>query len=442
MSATEQLVARMDNPHLAQFGTRDQFIEKSLPLAEKIGRKYLAAAKTKGMDLDDIVSFAYEGLIKAYDRFDSNKTETQNFEAYAYRCISGAIKTGMTQTNVDFRYRWETKQAVIRIYKQDLQDCSVDEVVEKIGLKQTYVEEALSIIKSGKVLSMDAPVKQGQVEDGYILSDTVGREGDYSTVAVEEFMDLLDETEKSIANSLMYGLKERVIAKRMGMKHKEVQERITTIQRKFERYTRGEKGRETDVAQERAHVSVVPPLRKDQHTLTLNDLTVDDYQNLVENGYKDHDIARKYGTPFSKLYAWKREQGVVLPLSEEQYGRYRQQGMTNKEIAAKHGISVATLYDMRQKWGNGYIQQDSCIQPQILNGERKVSDEWFNAVREEKQASELEQLRRKLLEMEEELAGLKKQLAEEKERCQGIRSELDVALRKNQVFAAALKEAL
>ena len=72
--------------HRDQPGVRDELIERYLPLAESLARRY----QHSGQPLDDLVQVASIGLLKAVDRFDPERGVT--FESYAIPTILGELK--------------------------------------------------------------------------------------------------------------------------------------------------------------------------------------------------------------------------------------------------------------------------------------------------------------------------------------------------------------
>src|SRR3954464_3502265 len=65
---------------------RDQLIERFLPLARQLARRYQRAEEP----LDDLVQVASIGLIKAIDRFDASREVA--FSSYAVPTILGELK--------------------------------------------------------------------------------------------------------------------------------------------------------------------------------------------------------------------------------------------------------------------------------------------------------------------------------------------------------------
>lgn len=66
--------------------SRDEFIERNLPLVHSLAKRF----RGKGVDYDDLFSAGCLGLVKAYDNFDSGRGLC--FSTYAVPVILGEIK--------------------------------------------------------------------------------------------------------------------------------------------------------------------------------------------------------------------------------------------------------------------------------------------------------------------------------------------------------------
>src|SRR5919109_5464901 len=67
-------------------GVRDQLIERYMPLAESLARRYQHA----GQPIEDLTQVACIGLINAVDRFDGERGVS--FQSYAVATILGELK--------------------------------------------------------------------------------------------------------------------------------------------------------------------------------------------------------------------------------------------------------------------------------------------------------------------------------------------------------------
>ncbi len=298
--AIAQIEASKDNPHL---GPRDEFIAKNLKLAHKICGKYQSGAAGIGLTYDDIFSFACEGLLLAYERFDPTKTKAKKFSTFAYPYISGRIKTYMTRTNPGLKHSPYAKEAVIRILKNHWEDLPIDEIVQKSGFKKRYVEDALYMIKNGRPASIDAPMKGKNGTEDTTFQEIWGADEDYSNIVVEDFFSLLTEKEQLIVSHLMQGYNGVDIGRVMGVSHQWVRQIIKGIKKKATNYMSG-KGRSCIVNTATA--------QKIEEKTTIIPRTKENYLMLREAGKTDKEIAKIFGMPNSKnLWQYKHKWGLT-----------------------------------------------------------------------------------------------------------------------------------
>jgi len=142
---TDELFARMQ---AGDARARDALIERFLPLARQLARRYQRAAEP----LDDLVQVASIGLVKAVDRFDAARGVA--FSSYAVPTILGELKRYFRDSGWAVhvpRGMQERAMQVDRAIKELAgrlgRSPSVDEVAEHT---HTSVEEVLSAMEAGQ----------------------------------------------------------------------------------------------------------------------------------------------------------------------------------------------------------------------------------------------------------------------------------------------------
>src|SRR4051794_14716732 len=90
---------------------RDQLIERFLPLARQLARRYQRAEEP----LDDLVQVASLGLIKAIDRFDPDRKVA--FSSYAVPTILGELKRHFRDRTWSIRVPRDLQELALKVDK-------------------------------------------------------------------------------------------------------------------------------------------------------------------------------------------------------------------------------------------------------------------------------------------------------------------------------------
>ena len=181
--------------------TRHELVELHLPLAEYLARRF----GNRGEPHEDLVQVATIGLIKAIDRFDSERGVA--FSTYATPTIVGEIKRHFRDRGWTIRVprRLQEMQAVISQAVSDLgqelgRSPTVAELAKRAGLSEEEIIEGLESANAYSPLSLDAPDPAGEV--GAVIEQL----GDYDDAldavvdreTVKPLLDQLDARAKKI----------------------------------------------------------------------------------------------------------------------------------------------------------------------------------------------------------------------------------------------------
>ena len=151
-------------------GARDQLVERFLPLARQLARRYQRAEEP----LDDLVQVASIGLIKAIDRFDPEREVA--FSSYAVPTILGELKRHFRDKTWSVRVPRDLQELALKVDRK-VADLSrelhraptVTEIAQATEASEEQVLEALEAAAAYRATSIDAP--RGSEDDG---SDTLG----------------------------------------------------------------------------------------------------------------------------------------------------------------------------------------------------------------------------------------------------------------------------
>src|SRR4051812_18031634 len=121
---------------------RDQLIERFLPLARQLARRYQRAEEP----LDDLIQVASIGLIKAIDRFDTSRDVA--FSSYAVPTILGELKRHFRDKTWSVRVPRDLQELALKVDRKVAQlatdmrrQPTVTEIAEAVGIEEEDVLE-------------------------------------------------------------------------------------------------------------------------------------------------------------------------------------------------------------------------------------------------------------------------------------------------------------
>jgi RNA polymerase sigma-B factor len=155
---------------------RDQLVERFLPLARQLARRYQRAEEP----LDDLVQVASIGLIKAIDRFDPDRKVA--FSSYAVPTILGELKRHFRDKTWSVRVPRDLQELALKVDRKvaDLarelhRSPTVTEIAEAVAVSEEQVLEALEAAAAYRATSIDAP-RASEDAGSDTLGDQMGRE--------------------------------------------------------------------------------------------------------------------------------------------------------------------------------------------------------------------------------------------------------------------------
>ena len=154
--ASQELFVRWQRGHEA--GARDELVERFLPLARKLARRY-AGAREPFEDLMQVASF---GLLKAIDRFDAGRGIA--FSSFAVPTIVGELKRYFRDLGWSAHVprgaqelALKVQEAAERLTTRSGRSPSVNELAEYMELSIEQVTDALEAGAAHHSTSLDAP---------------------------------------------------------------------------------------------------------------------------------------------------------------------------------------------------------------------------------------------------------------------------------------------
>ena len=151
-------------------GARERLVERFLPLARQLARRYGAA----GEPLDDLIQVASLGLVKAIDRYELDRGTA--FSSFAVPTILGEIKRHFRDTGWTLRVpraiqerRMQVNRAVPLLTARLGRSPTTAEIAEQIDATSEEVLEAIEAAVAYEPVSLDT-APGGDEEDTWVQS--------------------------------------------------------------------------------------------------------------------------------------------------------------------------------------------------------------------------------------------------------------------------------
>jgi RNA polymerase sigma-B factor len=201
---------------------RDGLVSLHMPLVEHLARRF----RNRGEPYDDLVQVATIGLIKAIDRFDSDRGV--EFSTYATPTILGEIKRYFRDKGWAIRVprrlqelRLSLTSATAELTQELGRAPTVAELSDRLGLSPDLVIEGLESANAYNTLSLDAP-DQNEADATTVLDGLGGEDEALESVEYREslkpLLAQLDTREKRILTLRFFrGMTQSQIAEEIGI---------------------------------------------------------------------------------------------------------------------------------------------------------------------------------------------------------------------------------
>ena len=189
---------------------RNEIIECNMNLVRSVAYDH----RTEGVEVDDLISDGYIGLMTAVDKFDY--TLGYKFSTYAMWWIRQAVNRSIADNSRTIRLPVHVHEKVVKInrFTREFEEefsrkPTAEEISKGIGMSAKDIETYLS--SSGKIISLQDKVG----EDGAEVMDFIECEG----ASPEEVSELEDRDSRlrNAVNTCLTDKERFVIVKRFGM---------------------------------------------------------------------------------------------------------------------------------------------------------------------------------------------------------------------------------
>ncbi len=207
---------------------RDELVERFLPLARKLARRYSGAREP----FEDLLQVASLGLVKAVDRYDA--TRGTAFSSFAVPTILGELKRYFRDLGWAVHVPRGAQERAVKVEEAQQQLTTrtghaptVPELAEYLEFSIEEVLDALETSRAHHASSLDAPYDDGDGESGTVV-DAFGAEDPGLRLADERVTvgaaarQLSDREREVLALRFVHDLTQTQIAERIGVSQMQV----------------------------------------------------------------------------------------------------------------------------------------------------------------------------------------------------------------------------
>ena len=207
---------------------RDQLVERFMPLARKLARRY----RVTNEPLEDLLQVASLGLVKAVERFDADRGTA--FSSFAVPTILGELKRYFRDCGWSVhvpRGLQELAQRVSRA-EQELsartgRSPTVQDLAQYLEVSVEDVIDAMAAAQAHHAISLDAPI--GDLDGGSVtLAETIGEDDprletvDASMTIAQAARSLSERERQVIAGCFFQDRTQAQVAKGIGVSQMQV----------------------------------------------------------------------------------------------------------------------------------------------------------------------------------------------------------------------------
>lgn len=213
---------------------RDELVTMHLPLVEHLARRF----RDRGEPHDDLVQVGTIGLIKAVDRFDTDRGV--EFSTYATPTIVGEIKRHFRDRGWSIRVprrlqelRQQIGLATAELSQKSGRSPTVAELAEALDLSEEEILEGLESAQAYSTLSIDSSSGGDDDSESSSLTDTLGAddealEGVEYRESLKPLLAALSDRERQIITMRFFkNMTQAQIAQEVGVSQMHVSRLLT-----------------------------------------------------------------------------------------------------------------------------------------------------------------------------------------------------------------------
>ncbi|WP_054859120.1 sigma-70 family RNA polymerase sigma factor [Gracilibacillus sp. JCM 18860] len=196
-----------------EYVTIEDIIQKHQRYVHKQANRYSTEASFYGMTKDDLYQAGCIGLIKAFEKYKESKKN--KFISFASQYITGYIKREISKSNHLIRLPQNIYDLIFKIKAEGWEEKRAEYIAEKMNLTITRVQTAL-IYMNYFIGSTEKKISKDENKDMTVLDIVTTGEDFVEDLAIREFINQLDDRERTVLMMLLSGYRITKIGPLLG----------------------------------------------------------------------------------------------------------------------------------------------------------------------------------------------------------------------------------
>lgn len=208
-------------------GDVETFIAENRGLVGKIANQCMNKTSVR-VEFEDVFQEGLIGLVKAYKIFDGRGA----FSTIAYFHIRNEIINFIRDKAPFIRIPAHLYELTGKILKRGLTQKSPEEIAKELNSTVESVTFALKYLENPKPSSLNVHITENNVD----LMGILGEDFDFSGMVVKDFIDTLNEKERTTLSYISLGYSHRAAAQSLGVSRASIYWYLQDVRHKAEKY--------------------------------------------------------------------------------------------------------------------------------------------------------------------------------------------------------------
>lgn len=219
--------------------TINELVEENMNLVYKIAQKFNEMARNNyHYDLEDLIQEGMVGLVQAAQKFDDSLG--YKFSTFATPIITHRIQDFLCYHGTNVYFGKNASYYAYLINKGKLINEPISVIAEKTGLTEAKVKVGLAYANNKPCYYLDALIDKNDSESEEFYNIIFADEVDFNkNLIISEFYSKLRNVEKKVLYYMLRDVKQREIAKILGVTHQMVNQHVKQIRQRYTLYEAG-----------------------------------------------------------------------------------------------------------------------------------------------------------------------------------------------------------